>query len=59
MLFAAVSTAGGGLLVGRDRGIAVSGDYAPPFPFDGILSRVTVRSVGAADPPVEEATRRD
>lgn len=42
MMFPAVGTAGGGLLIGRDRGLAVSDDYEPPFDFRGELRRVTV-----------------
>ncbi len=42
--FAGVSTAGGGLLVGRDRGVAVSDDYEPPFPFGATLSSVVIDS---------------
>ena len=33
-----------GMLVGRDRGIAVSADYTPPFAFTGTLERVELRS---------------
>jgi arylsulfatase A-like enzyme len=44
VMFPAVGTAAGGMLIGRDRGLAVSGDYAPPFPFSGILRRVTITS---------------
>jgi arylsulfatase A-like enzyme len=44
LFFPNVSTAGAGLLVGRDRGIAVSGDYRPPFAFTGRLDRVELRS---------------
>lgn len=43
-VFAAQATAGGGLLVGRDRGLAVCDDYEPPFPFDAKLRRLTIRS---------------
>ena len=43
-VFPAVSTAGGGMLVGRDRGLAVSDDYQPPFTFEGTLHEVRVRS---------------
>ena len=35
---------GAGLLVGRDRGLPVSADYRPPFPFTGRLDRVELRS---------------
>jgi arylsulfatase len=44
MFFPGVSTAGGGLLVGRDRGFAINDDYEPPFPFTGTLLRVVMRS---------------
>jgi len=44
VFFPNLSTAGAGLLVGRDRGIAVSHDYRPPFPFTGVLDRVEIRS---------------
>jgi arylsulfatase len=44
MFFPNLSTAGAGLLVGRDRGIAVSHDYRPPFAFTGVLDRVEMRS---------------
>jgi len=47
-VFAAQATAGGGLLVGRDRGLAVCDDYEPPFPFDATLRRLIIRS-GAPD----------
>jgi arylsulfatase len=48
MAFAAIGTAGGGLLVGRDRGLPVSDDYRPPFALDGELRRLTFVS-GAPD----------
>jgi arylsulfatase A-like enzyme len=44
-IFAAQSTAGGGLLVGRDRGLSVcDDDYRPPFPFAATLRRLVIRS---------------
>lgn len=43
-VFPAVSTAGGGLLVGRDRGLAVSDDYEPPFVFEGRLLEVRIQA---------------
>ena len=46
-LFAALSTAGGGLLVGRDRGLPVCDDYEPPFTLDATLKRLVVRSAAA------------
>lgn len=45
--FPNLSTAAIGLLVGRDRGLAVSADYEPPFPFSGDLVRVEMRKAGA------------
>ena len=44
VFFPNVSTAGAGLLVGRDRGLAVSADYRPPFAFTGRLERIELRS---------------
>jgi arylsulfatase len=44
MFFPGVSTAGGGLLVGRDRGFGINDDYEPPFPFTGTLLRVVMQS---------------
>ena len=63
-LFPGVSTAGGGMLVGRDRGLAVSDDYEPPFPFTAVLRRVTLRSGAPAarrapSEVIETATRAD
>jgi arylsulfatase len=46
--FPAVGTAGGGLLIGRDRGLAVTDDYRPPFPFNGVIHRLRIES-GLAD----------
>jgi len=43
-----VSTAGAGMLIGRDVGIAVSDDYRPPFAFTGVLHSVELTS-GAPD----------
>ena len=42
-VFPAVSTAGGGMLIGRDRGLPVNDDYLPPFPFEGTLHEVRLR----------------
>ena len=39
-----LSTAGAGMLVGRDRGLPVSTDYTPPFPFTGAVQRVEIAS---------------
>jgi arylsulfatase len=44
MFFPNLGSSGAGLLVGRDRGIAVSPDYRPPFVFTGTLERVELRS---------------
>jgi arylsulfatase len=44
MHFHSVITSGEGLLVGRDRGLAVCDDYQPPFPFSGVLRRVVMES---------------
>ncbi len=44
MFFPNLSTAGAGMLVGRDRGLPVSHDYRPPFTFTGTLDRVELRS---------------
>lgn len=44
LFFPNLGSAGTGLLVGRDRGIAVCADYRPPFAFTGTLSRVELRS---------------
>jgi arylsulfatase A-like enzyme len=63
-MFPAVSTAGGGLLIGRDRGLGVSDDYRPPFPFNGVLRQVELTS-GApkvsrdTGEVIETATRSD
>lgn len=64
LMFPAVGTAGGGMLIGRDRGLAVSDDYEPPFPFSGTIRRVTLTSArpGARRPggqAVETAQRLD
>jgi arylsulfatase len=42
--------AGAGLLVGRDRGLPVSDDYRPPFPFTGTIHELRVEA-GAPVPP--------
>ncbi len=65
MLFPTTWTAGVGLLVGRDRGLAVRReDYAPPFPFDHTLHEVVVESLGSGRAPSlrerwEQATALD
>ncbi|WP_309648729.1 arylsulfatase [Nocardioides sp.] len=50
-----LSTAGTGLLIGRDRGLAVCGDYRPPFTFTGDLRRVDLSS-GRPDARPDDAT---
>jgi arylsulfatase len=50
-----LSTPGAGLLVGRDRGLPVSPDYRPPFPFTGTLHRVELAS-GAPRARVDRRT---
>lgn len=44
LFFPNLQSSGAGLLVGRDRGIAVSSDYRPPFAFTGTLEQVELRS---------------
>ncbi len=44
LFFPNLSTAGAGLLVGRDRGLGICDDYTPPFPFTGTISRVELAS---------------
>ncbi len=41
---------GAGLRIGRDAGFPVSDDYAPPFPFTGVVRHVAVESAGYAPP---------
>ena len=55
MMFTALIPSGGGLLVGRDRGIAMSDDYSPPFAFTGTIRRMVMASTApdAADPAAE------
>ena len=52
-----LSTAGAGLLVGRDRGLSVSPDYLPPFTFTGALGRVELRSGRRVESDAERAAR--
>lgn len=65
MLFPTTWTAGVGLLVGRDRGLAVRReDYTPPFAFDHTIHDVTLESLGSGRPPSlrerwEQATALD
>ncbi|MGA8845744.1 MAG: sulfatase-like hydrolase/transferase, partial [Nocardioides sp.] len=42
--FPNLSTSATGMLIGRDRGLALCRDYAPPFAFTGELRRVTITS---------------
>ncbi len=56
VFFPNLTTAGVGLLVGRDRGIAVSRDYRPPFAFTGTIDRVEMRS-GRPEAQPESGTR--
>jgi arylsulfatase A-like enzyme len=59
LMFPAVGTAAGGLLIGRDRGLSVSDDYSPPFPFDGELRKVTFTSGRPSEAPaVDDQIRR-
>jgi arylsulfatase A-like enzyme len=44
LFFPNLSTAGAGMLVGRDRGFPVCGDYRPPFAFTGEIRRVELSS---------------
>lgn len=44
LFFPNLSTAGAGMLVGRDRGLPVGDDYRPPFAFTGTLDRVELVS---------------
>jgi arylsulfatase len=44
--FPAVGTAAGGLLVGRDRGLAVTEQYRPPFPFSGSMLMLQIETAG-------------
>ncbi len=56
--FANVSTGAGGLLVGRDRGFAVTDDYEPPFAFTGALHELVIDST-RPDTPAEHAAKLD
>lgn len=52
------------LLIGRDRGLPVSGDYRPPFVFTGVIHRVALEVPGAspadtAEPSMSNALRSD
>jgi arylsulfatase len=46
-----LSTAGVGMLVGRDRGLPVSPDYRPPFPFSGTIEHVELVTLSASARP--------
>ena len=56
-LFAGLTTAGVGLLVGRDRGLAINDDYEPPFAFTGTLHRVEIVSGPPEQAHADDATR--
>ena len=55
MLLTALIPSGGGLLVGRDRGISMSDDYTPPFAFSGTITHMVMASASpnASDPETE------
>ena len=56
LFFPNLSTSGVGMLIGRDRGLSVSNDYRPPFPFTGTILRVELASAAPRarpDPSVE------
>ena len=40
-------------MIGRDRGLPVTTDYRPPFPFGGRIDRVVLESVFAPRPGPE------
>lgn len=56
--FPNLSTAGIGMLVGRDRGFAVCDDYRPPFPFTGELLGVEMLSGAPSARPDDDVTLR-
>ncbi|MDP2773402.1 MAG: arylsulfatase [Nocardioides sp.] len=58
LFFPNLSSAGTGLLVGRDRGLAVSGDYRPPFVFTGHLEQVELASASPEARPDRSARLR-
>ena len=43
-----LSSAAVGLTIGRDRGLPLSADYRPPYPFTGRLEKVVMRSGAGA-----------
>ncbi len=47
--FPNLSTAATGMFIGRDRGLALCRDYAPPYDFTGDLTRVTITSGSPGD----------
>ena len=58
VFFPHLTTAGAGLLVGRDRGLPVCGDYRPPYAFSGTLHQVELRSGHPGAGPEQSATLR-
>ena len=58
VFFPNLSTAGAGMLVGRDRGVPVSSDYRPPFAFTGALHEVEMRSGRPAARPARATELR-
>ncbi len=54
--FPNLSTAAVGMLIGRDRGLALCRDYRPPFAFTGELVRVDI-SGGSPEARADEETR--
>jgi arylsulfatase len=45
------------LMLGRDRGLPVSGDYEPPFPWTGTLHQVAIETGPAIEPALAERMR--
>jgi arylsulfatase len=43
-----------GLLIGRDRGFPVSGEYRPPFPFNGVIDHLELEIPTLAPPSASE-----
>jgi arylsulfatase len=54
--FAGLSTAGVGMLVGRDHGLPFCDDYEPPFPFTATLRTLTIETLA---PPTAPDARTD
>jgi arylsulfatase len=48
---------GTALVLGRDRGLPVSDDYEPPFPWTGTLHEVVVETGPAIEPALAERMR--